>query len=158
MTEKSLKKTESMSVGGLFATCYGPRGQMTHTVGLANTPSPNLLLNSIVTDSSEDRAAKTAVDPDWSVEEERNLVRKLDFRVLFPCCLVYFFAYLGQLVRAYTPITKRNDQLRIMSDRANIGNIKVLQSGTDDSISKTLHLVGRDFNWVNRPFVYAFPI
>ncbi|KAK8133515.1 hypothetical protein PG984_005527 [Apiospora sp. TS-2023a] len=80
----------------------------------------------VIADSSEDRAAKTTVETDWSVEEERRLVRKLDFRVLFPCCLVYFFAYL---------------------DRANIGNVKILQSETDDNISKTLHLAGRDFNW-----------
>ncbi|KAK8087373.1 hypothetical protein PG994_002347 [Apiospora phragmitis] len=76
--------------------------------------------------SSEDRVAETTVEPDWSSEEERRLVRRLDLGVLLPCCLIYFFAYL---------------------DRANIGNVKILQSGTDHNISKALHLVGRDFNW-----------
>ncbi|KAK8094913.1 hypothetical protein PG997_001598 [Apiospora hydei] len=41
------------------------------------------------------------------------------------------------------------DQPLISSDRANIGNVKILQSGTDDNISRALHLVGRDFNWLN---------
>ncbi|KAK8130596.1 hypothetical protein PG999_002976 [Apiospora kogelbergensis] len=80
-----------------------------------------------VHDSSEDRAAHAAtVETDWSAEEERALVRKLDMRVLFPCFLVYFFGYL---------------------DRGNMGNVKILQPGTDHNISKALHLVGRDFNW-----------
>jgi hypothetical protein len=39
---------------------------------------------------------------DWDEEEERRLVRKLDTRVLLPCCIVYFLAYLDR-VRA--PIT-----------------------------------------------------
>ncbi|KAK7980273.1 hypothetical protein PG989_012730 [Apiospora arundinis] len=77
-------------------------------------------------DSSEDRASQATVEVDWSTEEERALRRKLDLRVLLPCFLVYFFAYL---------------------DRGNIGNVKILRSGTDYNISKQLHLAGRDFNW-----------
>jgi hypothetical protein len=34
---------------------------------------------------------------DWDDEEERRLVRKLDMRVLFPCCIVYFLAYLDRV-------------------------------------------------------------
>ncbi|KAF2164820.1 hypothetical protein M409DRAFT_24725 [Zasmidium cellare ATCC 36951] len=63
---------------------------------------------------------------DWSVAEERALVRKLDFRVLFPCCILYFLAYL---------------------DRANMGFVNVLQKGTPDNFSESLHLHGTDFNW-----------
>lgn len=33
-----------------------------------------------------------AVEQDWDAKEEAALVRKLDLRVLFPCCLVYFVA------------------------------------------------------------------
>lgn len=35
-------------------------------------------------------------------------------------------------------------------DRGNIGNVKILRSGTDYNISKQLHLAGRDFNWVSK--------
>lgn len=51
-----------------------------------------------VHDSAEDRVQMNAVaEEDWTVPEERALVRKLDFRVLLPCCIVYFLAYLGKL-------------------------------------------------------------
>jgi hypothetical protein len=33
---------------------------------------------------------------DWTPEEEARLVRKLDLRVLLPCCIVYFLAYLDR--------------------------------------------------------------
>ncbi|KAK8038687.1 hypothetical protein PG993_007098 [Apiospora rasikravindrae] len=95
-------------------------------------------------DSSEDRVAKITVEADWSAEDERNLVRRLDLRVLFPCCVIYFFAYLG---RSTLTVARTIDPLLTSSDRANIGNVKILQSGTDDNISKALHLAGRDFNW-----------
>ncbi|KAJ5808355.1 hypothetical protein N7474_009624 [Penicillium riverlandense] len=80
-----------------------------------------------VYDTSEDRIeAMNAVEQDWEAKEERALVRKLDFRVLLPCCLVYFMAYL---------------------DRANLGNVKVLQVGTSSSLVSALHLEGTQFNW-----------
>lgn len=60
--------------------------------------------------------------------EERALVRKLDLRVLFPCCIVYFLAYL---------------------DRANMGFVNILQKGTDDAFSTSLKLHGTEFNWVS---------
>jgi hypothetical protein len=48
-------------------------------------------------DSAEDRVQNNAVaDQDWTSAEERALVRKLDLRVLFPCCIIYFIAYLGK--------------------------------------------------------------
>lgn len=68
------------------------------------------------------------LDKDWDDAEERALVRKLDFRVLFPCCLCYFLAYL---------------------DRANIGNVKILQAGTESNIIERLGLHGTEFNWVS---------
>ena len=45
-----------------------------------------------VIDSSQDRAEHVSAVQDWSNAEEKALVRKLDLRVLFPCCIVYFFA------------------------------------------------------------------
>jgi MFS family permease len=64
---------------------------------------------------------------DWGEDEERKLVMKLDSRVLLPCCIIYFLAYL---------------------DRANMGFVNVLQAGKPSSFEETLHLVGSDFNWV----------
>jgi hypothetical protein len=69
----------------------------------------------------------TVVD-DWTPAEERALVRKLDFRVLFPCCIVYFLAYL---------------------DRANMGFVNILQKGTEDDFASSLRLHGTEFNWVS---------
>ena len=34
---------------------------------------------------------------DWEPAEEAKLVRKLDLRVLLPCCIVYFLAYLDRV-------------------------------------------------------------
>lgn len=49
------------------------------------------------TDSSEDRIQReTTAEAEWTVDEERALVRKLDFRVLFPCCFIYFLAYVDR--------------------------------------------------------------
>lgn len=80
-------------------------------------------------DSSEDRVQNsTIVEPEWTKAEERALMRKLDFRVLFPCCVVYFLAYL---------------------DRANLGNVKILQKGLPSSLEESLHLKGNEFNWVS---------
>jgi hypothetical protein len=48
-------------------------------------------------DSSEDRAQNVySLAPEWTEKEERALIRKFDFRVLFPCCIVYFLAYLDR--------------------------------------------------------------
>ncbi|KAL5363340.1 major facilitator superfamily domain-containing protein [Aspergillus floccosus] len=78
-------------------------------------------------DTSEDRIERlNAVEEDWSPAEEAALLRKLDLRVLLPCCLVYFVAYL---------------------DRVNLGNVKVLRTNTPDSISNALDLQGTQFNW-----------
>lgn len=63
---------------------------------------------------------------DWTLDEERRLLRKLDFRVLLPCCLVYFVAYL---------------------DRANMGYAATLQADTNHSLSADLDLHGSDFSW-----------
>jgi len=57
-------------------------------------------------------------------------MRKLDFRVLLPCCIVYFLAYL---------------------DRANLGNVKILQKGKPSSLEGSLGLEGNQFNWVTKP-------
>jgi hypothetical protein len=67
-----------------------------------------------------------AAEKDWSDEEERALVRKLDVRVLLPCCIIYFLAYL---------------------DRANMGFVNVLQADKPDSFEESLNLKGTDFNW-----------
>ena len=77
--------------------------------------------------SSQDRVEHVNALNDWDEAEERALVRKLDLRVLFPCCIVYFLAYL---------------------DRANMGFVNVMQSGSKDSFEESLHLEGIDFNWV----------
>lgn len=77
-------------------------------------------------DSSQDRVEHNAAEKDWEDAEERALVRKLDFRVLLPCCIVYFLAYL---------------------DRANMGFVNVMQADTPDSFEETLDLKGTDFNW-----------
>ena len=77
--------------------------------------------------------AKTAskpsnlLDSDWPSEEEQALVRKLDMRILTSSFVIFILAYL---------------------DRGNIGSIRVLQYGGPDSLEKSLHLKGTDFNWV----------
>ncbi|PGG96864.1 hypothetical protein AJ79_09426 [Helicocarpus griseus UAMH5409] len=76
--------------------------------------------------NSEDRTTRRTAAQDWSDAEERALVRKLDMRVLFPCCIIYFLAYL---------------------DRANLGNVKILRPDTSDSIEHSLNLHGTQFNW-----------
>ncbi|KIW23934.1 uncharacterized protein PV07_09681 [Cladophialophora immunda] len=79
------------------------------------------------TESSEDRVqAVNGIGPDWSPAEERALVRKLDIRILIPCFVIYVLAYL---------------------DRGNIGSVKVLQIGKPDSIERSLHMKGTEFNW-----------
>ncbi|ETN40918.1 uncharacterized protein HMPREF1541_05198 [Cyphellophora europaea CBS 101466] len=77
-------------------------------------------------DASQDRAEEVNAVKDWSEAEERRLVRKLDLRVLFPCCIVYFLAYL---------------------DRANMGYASTMQSKRPDNINVNLGLVGAQFNW-----------
>ncbi|KAF4759765.1 hypothetical protein HAV15_005119 [Penicillium sp. str.  len=79
-------------------------------------------------DTSEDRIERinAGVEQDWTPEEEAKLLRKLDLRVLFPCCVIYFLAYL---------------------DRVNLGNVKILQSGTPSSITNSTGLKGVEFNW-----------
>lgn len=72
------------------------------------------------------RAEEDNAIRDWDAAEERALVRKLDLRVLLPCCILYFLAYL---------------------DRANMGFVGTLQVGTPDSFSESLGLHGSDFNW-----------
>ena len=80
-------------------------------------------------DSSEDRIqAMTVLDKDWSPEEERALVRKLDIRLLTTCFVIFMLAYL---------------------DRGNIGSIRILQHGGPDSLETTLKLEGTDFNWAS---------
>ncbi|KAF9892101.1 hypothetical protein FE257_002507 [Aspergillus nanangensis] len=79
-------------------------------------------------DTSEDRIERLngLQEEDWTAAEEAALLRKLDLRVLIPCCIVYFLAYL---------------------DRVNLGNVKVLQASTEHSITAALNLQGTQFNW-----------
>lgn len=63
---------------------------------------------------------------DWEAAEERRLVRKIDTRVLLPCCVLCFLAYL---------------------DRANMGYAGVLQSDTPQNMMTELNLHGIQFNW-----------
>ncbi|KAL6248637.1 hypothetical protein RBB50_004892 [Rhinocladiella similis] len=79
-----------------------------------------------VHDSSQDRVEHVAAIQDWDEAEEAALVRKIDLRVLLPCCIVYFLAYL---------------------DRANMGFVNIMQAGTSHSFEESLHLKGTDFNW-----------
>lgn len=69
-----------------------------------HSPTKVAFLTDLHKDSSEDRASQATVEIDWSTEEERALRRKLDLRVLLPCFLVYFFAYLGQFQSAKVAI------------------------------------------------------
>jgi hypothetical protein len=64
-------------------------------------------------------------------------VRKLDGRVLVPCCIIYFLAYL---------------------DRANMGFVNVLRAGKPSSFEETLHLKGADFNWVTMTMPRLLPL
>ncbi|KAK5675706.1 hypothetical protein LTS10_011806 [Elasticomyces elasticus] len=78
-------------------------------------------------DSSEDRIQnQTRGALEWTEQEERALVRKLDLRCLFPCCIIYFLAYV---------------------DRGNLGNVKILGAGTPNSLQHSLGLKGTEFNW-----------
>ena len=47
--------------------------------------------------TSQDQAEHVSAFEDWDPAEERKLVRKLDLRVLLPCCITYFFAYLDRV-------------------------------------------------------------
>ncbi|KAI9677803.1 MAG: hypothetical protein M1822_008115 [Bathelium mastoideum] len=76
--------------------------------------------------AGDDVKEKALAEQDWSKDEETRLRRKLDRRVLLPCCIIYFLALL---------------------DRANLGNVKILQQGTPDSLKSSLHLHGTQFNW-----------
>jgi hypothetical protein len=80
----------------------------------------------IIPESSQDKAEHVSAIQDWDDAEERRLLRKIDLRVLLPCCIVYFFAYL---------------------DRANMGFAAVMQAGTPANIEEDLHLHGIQFNW-----------
>ncbi|KAH8879722.1 MFS general substrate transporter [Thozetella sp. PMI_491] len=92
--------------------------------------------------SGEDRAENNALAVrDWTDEEEKALVRKLDMRVLLPCFIIYVLAYM---------------------DRSNLGNINVMQSGLPSNIQNRLSLQGSEFNWaVSAPYfmvtVMLFP-
>ena len=87
------------------------------------TPKKKRCLNS---DSASDIEEKPAVKPEWTTEEETKLRRKLDRRLLLPCCMIFFLSIL---------------------DRANLGNVKILRQGTPDSLGASLGLHGTQFNW-----------
>ena len=78
------------------------------------------------TASSQDRAEHVNALHDWDDAEEQRLIRKLDLRVLLPCCITYFLAYL---------------------DRANMGFVGVMQAKTPDGFTESLDLHGIEFNW-----------
>jgi hypothetical protein len=127
--EKAEYEKEGVFIGGWsFANVLWPKKTNgVHGQWQASTPG-HLLLAYEFLDSTEDRIAQVTLDKDWDNKEERALLRKLDLRVLLPCCICYFLAYL---------------------DRANIGNVKILQAETEDNIVEALQLQGRDFNWVS---------
>lgn len=72
------------------------------------------------------RIEQTNAIVDWDSAEERRLLRKIDTRVLLPCCILYFLAYL---------------------DRANMGYAGVLQAETPQNMLTDLGLEGIQFNW-----------
>ncbi|KAK2734914.1 hypothetical protein FQN55_002484, partial [Onygenales sp. PD_40] len=75
-------------------------------------------------DTSKDHIEQlNGVEANWTAKEERALQRKLDMRVLFPACVIYFL------------------------DRSNLANVKIIQLETEDSFEESLNLVGIDFNW-----------
>lgn len=106
---------------------------------------------------------------DWEPAEEAKLVRKLDMRVLLPCCIVYFlvrifqeiidFYKLQRLYRCgkggaianvffdYSESPLILCRIQAYLDRANMGFVAVLQADTPDSFEESLHLEGLDFNW-----------
>ncbi|KAL9088345.1 MAG: hypothetical protein Q9165_006270 [Trypethelium subeluteriae] len=77
-------------------------------------------------DVEGDGEEKELVEQNWTKTDEAKLRRKIDLRVLFPCCIINFLAVL---------------------DRANMGNVKILQQGTPDSLKASLGLHGTQFNW-----------
>ncbi|KXS11702.1 MFS general substrate transporter [Gonapodya prolifera JEL478] len=62
----------------------------------------------------------------WDPEVERRLLRKLDLRITFPVWFMYVIAYI---------------------DRVNLGNVKVLNAKSPDSIENSLGTQGVEFNW-----------
>ena len=70
-----------------------------------------LTLTNLATD--QDIVEHVAVVKDWTPAEERALVRKLDMRVLFPCCILYFLAYLDRANNAETKASTPNCQTTI---------------------------------------------
>lgn len=81
---------------------------------------------------------------DWEPEEERKLVRKLDRRVLLPCCIVYFLAYLD---RANMVSWRHNLVTALIRLNEYQGFAGVLQADTPDSFVESLGLKGLQFNW-----------
>ncbi|KAF8521883.1 MFS transporter [Hysterangium stoloniferum] len=70
-------------------------------------------------------------------EEENRLKRKLDLRIIPSSCLIYLLSFL---------------------DRANIGNAKVLNHDTHNSLSDNLHLVGNQYTVALMVFYLAYTI
>ncbi|KAJ3343054.1 hypothetical protein HDU93_000224 [Gonapodya sp. JEL0774] len=63
----------------------------------------------------------------WDPEVEKSLVRKLDLRITLPVWLMYVIAFI---------------------DRVNLGNVKVLNRGSPDSIENSLGTQGVEFNCI----------
>ncbi|KXS11505.1 MFS general substrate transporter [Gonapodya prolifera JEL478] len=59
----------------------------------------------------------------WDPEVEKRLVRKLDFRIMPLVWIIFFIAYI------------------------NLANVKVLATGTPDSIENSIGTVGTQYNW-----------
>lgn len=123
---KAAVESEGVHVGGWsLRQAIWPRREESQ-IGISTQTSILLLSKKKTLTKHEEQAENVTVVVDWTPEAERALVRKLDWRVLFPCCILYFLAYL---------------------DRANLGFVGVLRTGTPDNMQETLHLKGIQFNW-----------
>ncbi len=58
-----------------------------------DTPYSRRLLTDLIAQTKVEQVNALV---DWEPDEEARLLRKLDLRVLLPCCIVYFLAYLGE--------------------------------------------------------------
>ncbi|KAH9941658.1 MFS general substrate transporter [Epithele typhae] len=89
---------------------------------------------SFVEEASPAEEPSPRPSPTWTPEEERALVRKLDWRIMPIACVMYLFAYL---------------------DRTNLGNAR-LQGLPQDTLGGDP--TGKLFDWVNSAFFFSYII
>ncbi|KAA1470856.1 MFS general substrate transporter [Dentipellis sp. KUC8613] len=83
--------------------------------------------------ASEDEAVVYIVDP----EAERKLIRRLDIRIIPASMYIYVLCFL---------------------DRSNVGNAKILNADTGDSLAQSLHISNNEYNTALMVFFIAYAI